>query len=130
MNPGWAILSSDYVNAWGLADLILASGWPGRLVCLRRASEPAVLMSLYGRGVEVWKVPDTEELVDFLAKRIPVEDRKWLFFTEERSLEDISRSERHPWLLTATRYPDEQCRLREILDRFRFYDLIAAKGLG
>jgi hypothetical protein len=87
-------------------------------------------MSLYGRGVEVWKMPETVGLVDFLAQRIPIEDCKWLFFTEERSLEEISAAKRHPWLATATWYPGEQCRLREILDRFLFYDLIATKGLG
>lgn len=130
MIPGWAILSSDYLNAWGLADLIRAFGWSGRLVCLRRDSEPSALMGLYGRGVEVWKVPDTVGLVDFLARRIPIEDRKWLFFTEERSLEEISAAKRHPWLATATWYPGEQCCLRKILDRFLFYELIAAKCLG
>jgi hypothetical protein len=130
MNPGWAILSSNYLNAWGLANLILASGWPGKLICLRRGSEPSVLMSLYGRGVEVWKVPDNVVLVDFLASRIPIGDRKWLFFTEERSLDEISTARRHPWLPAATWYPGEQCRLPEILDRFLFYDLIAAKALG
>ncbi len=130
MKPCWAILSSQYLNAWGLADLIRASGWSGRLVCLSRGSEPLALMSLYGRALQVWKVPDTVGLMDFLVTRIPIEDRKWLFFTEERSLEEVSAAKRHPWLETAKWYPGEQCRLPEILDRFLFYGSIAAKGLG
>ncbi len=111
-----------------LARTHQSSGSP--LVCLKRDNEPSVLISLYGRGVEVWKVPDAVGLVEFLAERIPTEDRKWLFFTEERSLEEISAAKCHPWLATATWYPGDQCCLREILDRFLFYDLIAAKGFG
>jgi len=87
-------------------------------------------MSLYGPGVQIWRVPDNTGLVDFLAERIPLEDRKWLFFTEERSLEEVWAAHRNPWLETAKWYPGEQCRLQEILDRFRFYQLIAAKSLG
>lgn len=127
---GWAIVSSHYVNAWGLADLIGATGWSGRIVCLRRASEPAVLMSLYGRGVEVWEVPDEGNLIDHLARRVPLADRKWFFSTEERSVEEIRAARGHPWLASATCHPGPDCRLDEILDRYLFYDLIATKGFG
>ncbi len=130
MNAGWAIISHHYLNAWGLADLLRAAGWPGRLVCLHRGCEPASLMGLYGHGVEVWKVPHTVGLVEFLETRIPVQDPKWFFFTEERSLEEIAAAKSHPWLANATWYPDHQCFLRAILDRFLFYDRIAAKCLG
>lgn len=125
---GWVFISSHYVNAWGLADLIRASGWSGRIVCLRRTREPAVLMSLYGRRVEVWEVPEGEGLVDYLAKRVPIADPKWLFSTEERSVEELHAGRDHPWVASTSRYPGPECRLDEILDRFRFYALIADKG--
>jgi hypothetical protein len=130
LNPCWAIITSDYLNAWGLADLIRSSGWPGRIICLRRGNEPSVLMSLYGRGVEVWKVPASQPVVDFLAARIPLADRKWFFFTEERSLQEIWESKSHPWLSAAVWYPNEPCSLNEILDRFAFYEFIRTKALG
>jgi hypothetical protein len=68
--------------------------------------------------------------VDFLASRIPVGDRKWFFFTEERSVQEIWESKHHAWMATAVWYPNEPCCLNEILDRLAFYEFIGTKGLG
>jgi hypothetical protein len=87
-------------------------------------------MSLYSKEVEVWKVPKSADLVRFLAQRIPNDAPKWLFFTEERSLEEILAAKADPWLANATWYPGEQVRLSEILDRVLFYELISSKNIA
>lgn len=130
MSASWAILSGDYLNAWGLADQILGAGWQGRVVCLQQSGEPQSLMHRYGRKIEVWRLPSGAPLVDQLASRIPAADSKWLFFTEERSLEEVTAAAGHPWLASATWYPGPGCQLSAILDRLAFYELIAAKSLG
>jgi hypothetical protein len=62
-------------------------------------------MRLYGLGVAVWQLPSDLATVGFLATRIPAADRKWLFFTEERSLEEVAAARSHPWLATAIWHP-------------------------
>lgn len=126
----WAVIASDYVNGWGLADAIRQADWKGRIVCVVRSGEPASLMSLYGRGVEVLQVPPGVGLVNHLAGRIPGEGRKYLFFTEERSLGEVSEGANHPWLRNVVWYPGRSCALNPILDRVLFYNLVSAHRLG
>lgn len=132
MNPRWAIISSHYMNAWSLADGIRASRWPTRVVCLKRTREGPVLMELFGRGVEVWETDFTEPnaLLNFLSARIPQEDEKALFYTEERYLETVAAMEGHPWLANAKFFPRSMCSSGTILDRLAFYDFLNRHKLG
>lgn len=130
MSDRWAIISSHYVNAWGLVDLIRSSGWAGRIVCLRHPADGNVLVDLYGTPVEVWEVPDQTPLIQALASRIPQADQKWLFFTEEQTLQEVAQSSSHPWLANATWLPGPECNLGNILDRARFYEIIEQGRLG
>lgn len=130
MSNEWGIISSHYLNAWGLAESIRTSGWKGRMVCLCQNREPAELMRLYGHGVEVWRRPKGMPLVDFLANGVPAGERKWVFFTDERSLEELSKAKDHPWLANTTFYPGPECQLDKILDRLSFYELVQTKALA
>ncbi len=126
----WAVISSDYLNSWGIVDAIRATGWQGRLVCLDRGEDPFTLMNLYRRGVEVWRVPLAANLLVELGAKIPKDDRKFLFFTEEWSLEQAAAGSANPWCGNATWYPSSHCTLDRFLDRGLFYEFIGCRGLG
>lgn len=126
----WAIIASDYLNGWGLAEAIRGTGWNGRIICVDRGEDPFTIMGIYQPSVEVWKVPMTDNLAEVLRARIPEQDRKVLFFTEEYSLEQVSFVAFGPWFSNSTWYPGTNCKLEPILDRLAFYEGIQNRNLG
>jgi hypothetical protein len=132
MNERWAVISSDYINAWSLIDSLRRLEWPTRIVCLKPRDGRPALTAFHAAGVDIWE-EDIETPADFLSllsDRIPRDDAKALLFTEERFLEITQSQWEHPWLKTARRFPPPGCLIDTILDRFAFYDFITRNGLG
>ncbi|MHC1765391.1 MAG: hypothetical protein AB9869_13995 [Verrucomicrobiia bacterium] len=128
----WAILSRHYINAWSVASILGDLGWRGRVVALKERGEGPVLMELFGRDCEVWEtsLESPDDLVEHLARRIPVEDAKVFFFMDERFIRACLDRVDHPWMRNARVLPGAKCCLEQIADKFQFYRFIESRGLG
>ncbi|MCB9911380.1 MAG: hypothetical protein H7A46_18290 [Verrucomicrobiales bacterium] len=128
----WIIITDGYINSWSFVQILRSLECPGTLVVLRRPGRDASIMDLYGDDVQTWTLDFSEPggLLPFLKQRIPEEDPKALFFTDESLLPAVHRGSSDAWMANARVYPGGKCDLEIILDRPAFYEFIERLGLA
>jgi hypothetical protein len=127
-----AVICGSYINAFSLAESLRAIDWEGRIVCLKDHGNGPVLMDLCVPGVEIWEtsLEKPQDLVTLLCERLPADDFKVVFFTDERFLEAFREEARFPRLRSVRFFVGSMEHLDTILDRCAFYRFIEEYGLG
>jgi hypothetical protein len=130
LSGGAAIICSSHVNAIGIALSLRESGWNGRVICLN-INEGSSLAQHWPKLCECWDVTLSEpaDFYDAVAGRLPLETVSAVFFTDERLLQTFADE-------AAARLPGVRFwigthrHLEDVLDRRRFYEFIAQRGLA
>lgn len=131
-SQSWAVICGHHVNAYGIAAALCEVGWSGPIVCLKDRSHGHVLMELFGDRVQVWETAlrAPEDVIDFLAERIPAADEKVVFFTNE-CFHHAFRAERDgPRLPNARFFLGAAEQLDTVLDRYAFYRFIGQREIA
>jgi hypothetical protein len=127
---GAAIICSAHVNAIGIALSLREAGWRGPIICLD-INGGGSLARRWPKLCECWEVTLAEpsDIFDALADRLPLDEVGAVFFTDERFLPAFADR-------AAARLPGARFRigterhLEDVLDRRRFYQFVAERGLA
>lgn len=127
----WAIIASNYINAYSIVISLRALGWPGPIVCLKEKKKGWTLveasgMDVHGLSIDL-NIP--EDLLIAISKHIPTSEPKVVFFCDERfhqvfMHEQIRNKENFRVMLGSVAH------LYAILDRFAFYSFIQDRNLA
>jgi len=128
----WAVICRHHINAHGIASALCEVGWSGPIVCLKNRAHGRVLMELFGDRVDVWEteLQTPKDVIDFLAERIPAEDEKVVFFTDE-CFHRVFLEERNNSRLPNSRFfIGAEEHLDTVLDRHAFYRFIEERQIA
>ncbi len=131
------LLSSHYINAYGLVRGLQRVGYEGDLVAIKPAGDGVSLLEACFPTIRML-APTDQDLGSFsswLAQRLPNVDDLTIFFADERLLPLFQQEKETPSHATKparmTLHSAFDCdALDQVLDRFRFYDLIQSKDLA
>ena len=128
----WAIVCGWYINAYSIVTALRTIGWQGRIVCLKDRHDGPVFMELVRPRVRVMETDfdEPDKLIDFIAKRFPAEDPKYIFFTDEVYHPAFRDEALRPRLKNTFFHVGSISRLDEILDRYAFYHRVEAQDGG
>jgi len=128
----WVVITEGYINSWSFVRLLKGLAWPGNIVVLTPPGPDASMMELWGNQVQLWTldIRKPEDLLSFLKQRIPKEEPKALFFTEESLMPTVHKCCDDPWMRNARVFPGPECALETILDRTELYRFIEDNNLG
>lgn len=127
----WAIITSDFINAYSIVASLKALGWCGPIVCLKEKKKGWTLVE--ASGMDVIGLPIDlnipEDLPDVLSKHIPASEPKVVFFCDERFhhvfMNKQIRNKEHFRVMIGS-----VTQLDAILDKFTFYNFIQDRNLA
>ena len=128
----WAVICGAYINAYSIVETLEEIGCQGHIVCLKDRHDGTVLAELFGRRVQVWQITlkSPEDVIEILAKRIPPEAPKIVFFTDERFHPAFRDELSDPRLENTRFFLGSAKHLDTILDRYAFYQFIERRTLA
>lgn len=131
MKKEWALICSNYINAYSLIISLKALGWQGPIVCIKHQSRGTVLTEMLRDDVQTWciSVEQPADLLYALAERVPTTDPKTVFFCDER-FHEAFREQGAAMLPNSRFLLGSTTHLDFILDRFLFYDFIVQRHLA
>lgn len=127
----WAVIASDYINAYSIVVSLKALGWGGSIVYLKEKKKNWTLldasgMGVYGLPIDL-NVP--EDLPIALSKHIPSSEPKVVFLCDERFhqvfMNKQIRKENNFRVMVGS-----VTHLDAILDKFAFYSFIQDRNLA
>jgi len=128
----WVIICGNYINALNIVNSLRHIGWKGKIVCLKDRENELVLVDLIKDLCEVWVIDITSpsDILIELAKRIPEDDAKFIFFTDERFMSAFQLDMSSPTVKNASFFIGSESHLETILDRGSFYKFLHDNNLA
>ncbi len=127
----WAVIASDYINAYSIVASLKALGWNGPIVYLKEKKKGRTLLDASGLGV--YGLPINlnvpEDLPVALSKHIPSSEPKVVFLCDERFHQvfvnkQIRKEDNFRVMVGSVTHLDA------ILDKFAFYSFIQDRNLA
>jgi len=125
-----AVVLGSHLNAYGVHQALRTIGWGGRIVFVKMVGEPPGYEEM-ACDVETWRVSMREpaDLIGELERRLDLNDRVFLFMTDERFHETLHQHRDRPVLKDAVFFLGPKSGLDIVLDRKAFYRFLEAGRL-
>ena len=127
----WAIICSNYINAYSIVRSLQALKWKGRIVSTKQVSDGIVLTDLCGKDVQIWSLNlgEPKDMIDIIADRIPPEENKTIFFCDE-AFHEAFRDYAPEKLQNANYFIGSFAKLDVILDKYALYGYLTENELA
>lgn len=128
----WAILLSHHLSGYSLAKSIRTAGWPGNIVNIKINHAGPSICECVPKICSVVTVnfEQPHALLDFLGDHFPNSDQKYVCFFDERFHQVFHNAAEKMKTDNVVFKIGSTVRLKEILDRYRFYSAIAQHSLA